>query len=139
MITEICQEVRNFFDPPGGRHFGVFTISTGSIAPLDFLQEGQYFRIIGSVANDGVHQYFASDLIDEVFDGAVWEMRPPPAFISLCAEIAEYVMNGSGKISGYTSESYPNGYSYTLATDKNGAPIGWQTAFAARLNQWRKL
>ena len=138
MLTEICQEVRNFFEPPGGRHFGVFTISTGSLAPLDFLQDGQYFRIIGSVFNDGVHRYAASDLIDEVFDGAVWEMRPPPAFLSLCAEIEEYVKT-AGAPSKYTSESYPNGYSYTVATDKNGAPIGWQTAFASRLNQWRKL
>ena len=41
MLTEICAELRNYFEVPNGRHFGKFTISGGSIAPLDFLQEGQ--------------------------------------------------------------------------------------------------
>ena len=38
----------------------------------------------------------------------------------------------------YRSESF-GGYAYTKATDANGAPIGWQKAFASRLNQWRRL
>ena len=37
-----------------------------------------------------------------------------------------------------TAESF-GGYSYTKATDANGAPIGWHKAFASRLNEWRKL
>ena len=72
MLTEICAELRNWFVVPDGVHIGTYTISGGSIAPLDFLQEGQYFRIIGSVFNDGVHQYPASDLTDETFHGAVY-------------------------------------------------------------------
>ena len=56
MLTELCAELRNYFEVPNGRHFGKFTISGGSIAPLDFLQEGQYFRIVGSVFNDGVYK-----------------------------------------------------------------------------------
>ena len=138
MLTEICAELRNYFEVPNGRHFGKFEISGGSIAPLDFLQEGQYFRIIGSVFNDGVHQYPASDLTDEVFDGAVWAMAVPPAVIDLSAEIEEY-NNSAGKPSVYTSESYPNGYSYTRATDASGVPLSWQKAFSSRLSKWRKL
>ncbi len=140
MLTEICQRIRNWFEPENGagRHFGVFTIENGSLRPLDFLQTGQYFRILGSVANDGVYQYPASDLTDEVFDGAVWEMRPPPAFLSLAAEIEEYVMNGVGKPSPYISESF-GGYAYQKATDADGVPLGWQDVFAKRLNAWRKL
>ena len=138
MLTEICAEIRNYFEVQNGRHFGTFTISGGSIAPLDFLQEGQYFRIVGSVFNDGVYQYPATSLTDEVFEGAVWAMAVPPTLIALSAEIEAYNDSDAGKASPYTSESF-GGYSYTKATDANGAPIGWQKAFASRLNKWRKL
>ena len=138
MITEICEELRNYFEVPNGRHFGKFAIIGGSIAPLGFLQEGQYFRIVGSVFNDGVYQYPATSLTDEVFEGAVWAMAVPPTLIALSAEIKAYNDSDAGKASQYTSESF-GGYSYTKATDANGAPIGWQKAFASRLNKWRKL
>ena len=137
MLTEICAEIRNYVEVPNGRHFGTFTISGGSIAPLDFLQEGQYFRIVGSVFNDGVYQYPAK-LKDEVFEGAVWAMALPPSVIALAAEIKTYNDSDAGKASPFTAESF-GGYSYTKATDANGAPIGWQKAFASRLRQWRKL
>ena len=138
MLPEICAEIRNYFEEPNGRHFGTFTISGGSIAPMDFLQEGQYFRIVGSVFNDGVYQYPPTSLTDEVFEGAVWAMAVPPTLIALSAEIKAYNDSDVGKASPYTSESF-GGYSYTKATDANGAPIGWQKAFASRLNKWRKL
>ena len=138
MLTELCAELRNYFEVPNGRHFGTFTISGGSIAPLDFLQEGQYFRIIGSVFNDGVYQYPAASLTDEVFEGAVWAMAVPPTLIALAAEIKTYNDSDAGKASPFTSESF-GGYAYTKATDSNGAPIGWQKSFASRLNRWRKL
>ena len=138
MLTEICAELRNYFEVPNGRHFGKFEISGGSIAPLDFLQEGQYFRIVGSVFNDGVYQYPATSLTDEVFEGAVWAMSLPPDLIALSAEIEEYNKSDAGKASPYISENF-GGYGYTKATDASGAPIGWQKAFASRLNKWRKL
>ena len=138
MLTEICAELRNWFVVPNGVQIQTYTISGGSIAPLDFLQEGQYFRIIGSVFNDGVHQYPAADLTDEVFHGAVWAMALPPSLIALSAEIEEYNKSDAGKASPFTAESF-GGYSYTKATDANGAPISWQKAFASRLNKWRRL
>ena len=88
--------------------------------------------------NDGVHQYPASDLTDEVFHGAVWAMAVPPAVIDLATEIEEYNKSDAGKASPFTSESF-GGYAYTKATDANGAPIGWKKAFASRLSKWRKL
>ena len=138
MLTEICAELRNWFVVPGGVHIQTYNISGGSIAPLDFLQDGQYFRIIGSVFNDGVYQYPATSLTDEVFEGAVWAMSLPPDLIALSAEIEEYNKSDAGKASPYTSESF-GGYSYTKATDESGAPIGWQKVFARRLNKYRKL
>jgi hypothetical protein len=65
-------------------------------------------------------------------------MAVPPTLIALSAEIKAYNESDAGKASPFTSESF-GGYSYTKATDANGAPIGWQKAFASRLNKWRKL
>ena len=139
MLTELCAELRNYFEVPNGRHFRKFTISGGSIAPLDFLQEGQYFRIVGSVFNDGVYQYPATSLTDEVFEGAVWAMALPPSIIALAAEIEEYNNSDAGKPSPYASESFA-GYSYQKFTDGNGGDGSrWQKVFASRLSKWRKL
>ena len=139
MLTEICAELRNWFVVPDGVHIGTYTISGGSIAPLDFLQEGQYFRIVGSVFNDGVYQYPATSLTDEVVEGAVWAMAVPPTLIALSAEIKAYNDSDAGKPSPYASESF-GGYSYQKFTDGNGGDGSrWQKAFASRLNKWRKL
>lgn len=138
MLTEICAELHNYFCQDADKHFGEFTVSGGIIAPLDFLQDGQYFRVIGSVFNDGVYQYPAAGLTDETFDGAVWPMRVPPAVVKLSEEIKAFVESDSGKPSPYVSESF-GGYSYSKATDKNGVAAGWQTVFASRLNKWRKV
>ena len=137
MLTELCAELRNWFVVPDGVHIGTYTISGGSIA-LPFLVSGQYFRIVGSVFNDGVYQYGAAELADETFDGAVWALSLPPDLIALSAEIEEYNKSEVGKPSPFTAESF-GGYSYTKATDANGVPIGWQKAFASRLNKYRKL
>ena len=138
MLTEICAELRNWFVVPNGVHIQTYTISGGSIAPLDFLQEGQYFRIIGSVFNDGVHQYPATDLTDEVFHGAVWAMAVPPSLIALSAEIEEYNKSDAGKASPYISENF-GGYGYTKATGSSGKVLTWKSVFADALNRYRKL
>ena len=138
IITEICAELRNWFVVPNGVHIQTYTISGGSIAPLDFLQDGQYFRIIGSVFNDGVHQYPAADLTDEVFHGAVWAMAVPPSVIDLAAEIEEYNKSDAGKASPYISENF-GGYGYTKATGSNGKVLTWKSVFADALNRYRKL
>ena len=135
-LTNLCAELRNYFETK--KRFGTFTISGGSISPSDFLQDGQYYRIVGSVFNDGVHRHPAHDLTDETFDGAVWAMAVPPAVVDLATEIEEYNKSDVGKPSPYISENF-GGYGYTKATDANGTPIGWQKAFASRLNKWRKL
>ena len=138
MLTEICAELRNWFVVPDGVHIQTYTISGGSIAPLDFLQEGQYFRIIGSIFNDGVHQYPATSLTDEVFEGAVWAMALPPSIIALSAEIEAYNDSDAGKASPYISENF-GGYGYTKANGSNGKVLTWKSVFADALNRYRKL
>lgn len=136
MLTEICAELRNYFVE--SIHEGTFTISSGRIEPSDVLKEGQCFRIVGSTFNDGVYEGSTSALIDETFNGAVWTMAVPRAVITISDEIKEFVMNEANKPSPYSSESF-EGYSYTKATDSNGAPPSWQKVFASRLKNWRKI
>ena len=138
IFTELCAELRNWFVVPDGVHVQTYTISGGSITPLDFLQEGQYFRIVGSVFNDGVYQYPATSLTDEVFYGAVCAMAVPPAVIDLAAEIEEYNKSDAGKASPYISENF-GGYGYTKATGSNGKVLTWKSVFADDLNRYRKL
>ena len=135
-LTNLCAELRNYFETE--KRFGTFTISGGSISPSDFLQDGQYFRIVGSVFNDGVHRHPAHDLTDETFDGAVWAMAVPPAVVELLHKIQEFEAATANAPTAYTSESF-GGYSYTKATDENGLPAGWRSVFRSELNKWRKL
>ena len=135
-LTNLCAELRNYFETK--KRFGTFTISGGSISPSDFLQDGQHFRIVGSVFNDGVHRHPAHDLTDETFDGAVWAMAVPPAVVELLHKIQEFEAATANSPTTYISESF-GGYSYTKATDANGLPVSWKTVFKNELNKLRKL
>ena len=140
MLSEVCAEVRNYFiKSTSDIHNGKFTIKGGKIAPLDFLQKNQYFRIVGSVFNDGVYKNtFNLELTDEVFEGSVWAMSVPPDFIALSDEIDTYNKSDMAKPSPYTSESF-GGYSYSKATDKDGVPLDLRNIYASRLNRYRSI
>ena len=136
MLDEILAEIRNYFTV--SVHSGDFKVIGGRLSPLDFLQNGQYFRIVGSVMNDGVYRYPYSGLTDETFSGEIWALAVPPTLIALAADIEEYEKKAKETVSPYTSESF-GGYSYTKATDSNGSPLSWEKVFAKRLNKWRKI
>lgn len=97
---------------------GAFEIVDGSLAPLDFLQEGQYFRIVGSLFNDGVYVYPAEGLTEEKFSGAIWAMKGLKPLLELADDI-ETLENSIAAIqtTGFSSESYPNGYSYSTLSE----------------------
>jgi len=142
-LTELCQELRNWFERD--KFFGKFTIENGAIAvPDGSLQNGQFFRVIGSVFNDGVHKYGESELTDEVFEGAIWAMAVPPAVIDLSERINGWLDKyGDAVLSPYSSESF-GGYSYQKASAGSGnansvANPTWQSTFAGELNRWRKI
>ena len=154
-ITEICLECKNFFlrEHEKSIHSGTFTISGGSITPLDFLKIGQYFRIVGSdIGNDGVYQYTGysiPELADETFTGAIWAMSVPRAFLDLCGEIGEWQNKyggvGSTNMSPYSSESIAGVYSRTKSSGGSSAGSGessvetWQSVYKSRLNKWRRI
>lgn len=140
-LADLCIELNNWFDR--SRYFGSFTIDGGVIDLSSLgLKDGQHFRIIGSVFNDGVYEYPASDLVDEVFEGAIWAMAVPPAVMALQKEIDGWVTKYGDVVSSpYQSESFGN-YSYSKSggSSNNGLDTGsWQSQFHSRLNKWRKI
>ena len=140
MLGEICKELNNWFDTK--RIFGEFTISDGVLQDVDIL-DGQYYRIVGSVLNDGVYQFnnpYLHPPKDETFNGAVWLMSVPLDVLNLDTEITAWVEKYSeAENSPYQSESF-GGYSYSKASGSNGENgASWQSVFQPKLRNWRKL
>lgn len=141
MLEQILTHLHNWFEID--RRSGCFTIRTGSFTaadsdPLPDLAEGQFFRILGSVFNDGLHQWPADDLTDEVFTGTVCALAVPPAVQDLAEQVRLW-QEQAGPVQPYQEESF-GGYSYTAAADPvSGGPLTWQAVFRSLLNPWRKL
>ena len=138
MLEQVLAHLRNWFKVRAVS--GAYVVEGGGIS-LPFLQEGQYFRIVGSLFNDGVYRYDGElTLIDEEFYGNVWALAIPPAVIDLAKKIEEWQEKNAEAIhSPYVSESF-GGYSYTKATSSTGQSAAtWQSAFRAELNRWRKI
>lgn len=158
ILTELCQNLRNWFDRGRKKWYGQITISNGEISIVPkfisdpfVLQEGQYFRIMGSVFNDGVHKYHdVEDVLtdEEEFFGAVWSMAIPPAVLELAEDIEAWQNKYGGvdseAMSPFQSESF-GGYSYSKGSGggsgsaNSGGAGTWQGVFANRLNPWRKI
>lgn len=144
MLTEICRYLRNYFEK--NVIFDSFVVSDGALIGWDtrlsdVLQSGQYYRIVGSVFNDGVHKFGEDNLVPErAFDGAVWVMTIPPDLVALDAEITDWIAKNENAInSPYQSESF-GGYSYSKGySGATAQGVTWQSQFAARLAPWRKI
>lgn len=147
MVDQVCAHIHNYFnvDDMTGQSLafpGTYEVVDGQIT-LPFLQDGQYFRVFGSRFNNGVHKYPADDLTDETFDGVIWEMRPPQAFLTIVSEISDWLDKyGETMRNPYQSEDVINVYRYTKMT--TGKVTGdyiatWQNVYKNQLNEWRKL
>lgn len=155
MLTELCGYLKNWFvDTMLYGDFkivnGVLTFANGDEIPL---QSGQYFRIIGSVFNDGVYKCnwiepdedFEPAMGDEEFNGSVWTMKVPPEVIKIATDIeawqAKYEGADSPMMSPYSSESF-GGYSYSKSagnTADGGNGTSWQSVFGSKLARFRKV
>ena len=154
MLTELCGYLKNWFEVD--KLYGDFRVVAGSITFADGtelpLQNGQHFRIIGSVFNDGVYSFppttegnTSVGLHDEEFTGSVWCLAIPKEVVALADEIAawqaKYMGADSAALSPYNSESF-GGYSYSksggnTASGDNGS--SWQSVFGNRLQRYRKI
>ena len=146
ILSAICSEIKNYFTYNTTKIVGDFVISDGALVGDYGLLDGQYYRIVGSVFNDGVHKYGEETdvLTDEAYSGAVWPMAVPQEVVDLATDIAawntKYGGTDSAAMSPFQSASF-GGYSYSKGiTGGNGSTSAtWKTAFADRLNKWRKI
>lgn len=145
ILTEICDYLNNNFWEK--KIEGNFSIVDGYI-DVPALKDGQYFRIVGSTFNDGVHKYpitATTKLTDEEFKGTILAMAVPQTVIAIASDINDwqtlYGNVSSEAMSPFTSESFA-GYSYSKSGSGNansGSNITWQDVFGGRLNKYRKL
>ena len=151
MLSQICLYLKNWFDRNQQKFFGNITISNGVITkPYEFgelCKANQYYRIVGSVFNDGVYKHGTEELTDEEFEGAIWLMAVPKDVINLATEIemwqAKYGGVDSQNMSPYQSESF-GGYSYSKASGGSSSGSAssvpsWQGVYADRLRRYRKI
>ena len=154
MLTELCGYLKNWFEVE--RLYGKFKIISGAITYADGtelpLQNGQHFRIIDSVFNDGVYSYPPATedpasvvLKDEEFKGSVWCLAIPKEVVTLADEIAawqaKYMGADSAALSPFNSESF-GGYSYSKSggnTASGDSGSSWQSVFGNRLTRYRKI
>lgn len=147
MLGAICAELKNYFCMKDDILIGNYSIQDGAIVPSVDIATGQYFRIVGSIFNDGVHQQ-GDELTDEgEFQGAIWLMRVPQEVIALAADVADWQDKYGGvsseNMSPYSSESF-GGYSYSKAQSYAGASgtsmlNTWQSVFENRLKPYRRI
>lgn len=152
-MTEVCDYIHNYFGMT--RKDAKFTISCGTVNPEVELLEGQRFRIVGSVLNDGIYTYHAVSIFDdddvepvvlrdETFTGAIIGMAVPDTVLRIVADIREW-MNKYGEAvnSPYQTENVIGVYSYTKVGSNAGTKVNeigsWQSKFRNRLNRWRKI
>lgn len=151
MLTEICAYLKNYFCFKGDRIIGDFSVVDGAVVPSFSISDGQYYRIVGSVFNDGVHKFGDAEdtLKDEgEFHGAVWLMRVPQDVIDLAQDIKNWQDKYGGidgaNMSPYSSESF-GGYSYTKASGSSTSSASstavttWKDVFASRLAPYRRI
>lgn len=152
ILEEVLLDIRNWFTYDETQ-VDSCQISGGALpaSVASSLLEGQWYRIQGSLMNDGLHKHPDTELVDETFDGQIDSLAIPKALLNVVEEITEWVeLSGEARrkalASPYASESF-DGYSYTIkgASGSNSAsggstvPTGWQAEFGSRLNKWRKL
>ena len=144
MLTEICAYLKNYFiRNEDDIHTDRYKIVNGQLTNAPFLLDGQYYRVVGSVLNDGVHKKGdRTDILqDEEFDGAVWSMCVPLDIVALASDIvARQATKGEVLSTPYQSESF-GGYNYSKKTSANssGGSYSWRDQFASRLNPYRRL
>lgn len=139
MLEAVLNSLHNWFIIPGAARCGTFEVASGTL-DADFLQIDQYYRVEGSVFNDGLHQHPGSDMQDEEFTGVVYPMAVPRAVIELANEIKAWCE--SNPETDKISESF-DGYSYTrVGNGQNSSAVSvsrWEAAFAGRMRPWKKV
>lgn len=141
----VMQEINNYFYKTVEKN--EFSINEGKVKVKGNYFPDQFIKIEGSIMNDGIYKILSfenqeikiENTIDEEFEGAIYGLAIPKDFIELIKEIEEYQKMNPISKSNVISESYLNGYSYTMATNSNGQISGWQDVFKSKLDTYRRV
>ena len=82
--TQFFKELNNWFERDAVK--GTFVISGGMLTTEIGLLDGQFYKVEGSVLNEGVHKHPDGSLKDETFDGTIIKMAVPVDVIELETE-----------------------------------------------------
>lgn len=135
MLETLLDTMHNWFEIPGAQRSGEFKVVSG-VLNLDFVAHGQYYRVTGSVFNDGLHRYPEKLKDDEAFDGVIAPLAVPVAVVELADRIKAW--RESNPETDKISESF-GGYSYSRGENDSSASGGWRTAFAGEIRRWKKV
>jgi hypothetical protein len=148
MMTELCLYLNNWFFYDQPQYFGSFKVEDGRLIFLDGdmgILSNQYYRIEGSVFNNGVHKHGSEHLIDETFNGSVRLMAVPKDVETLATEISDWQKKYGGadsmNMSPFQSESLGQ-YSYSkgsVGSKSSSSVPTWQSVYADRLRRYKKL
>lgn len=139
-IKAICDFIHNYFEAE--KIEGSFTIAGGELQNVAIL-ENQYFRVQGSVFNDGIYKAPKADLTDETFRGTITLMAVPKDVLDVLTRATQWEADNANTLnSPYTSESF-GGYSYTKGTsthkDGSSGQLTWRDVFGSELKAYRKI
>lgn len=150
MLTSLCLYLKNWFNYGQPVYRGQFKVENGVLVydGTMEIQTNQYYRLMGSVFNDGVHQYGSTESLtnESTFNGTVWLMAVPKEVIDLSDRIdawqEKYGSVDSEAMSPFQSESF-GGYSYSKGSTSNsntGASVPtWESTFGAELRRYKKI
>lgn len=150
-LYNMMLECRNFFlvNVVQGTH----ETSENSIALTHEPLVGQYIRLKGSVLNDGVYKIttitkdaetgrYLCEIIGaqkEKFKGEVWLLAVPQTFVELSQRVKSFQeLQSKDKSAGTVQSESFTGYSYSMATGKNGV-ITWKEKFSNELNSYKRF
>lgn len=134
-VMRVC---RNHF--VRAKETGAWRVSGGRLTPEGTAGAGEWIALEGSLHNDGVY-LVAQDgtlpgAVDEGWNGTLWHLAPPKSFLALCEDIRRY--DEAHPASGLKSEQF-GAYGYVAASGTGGAPLTWESVYAAALSPWRRM
>lgn len=139
MLETVLRHLHNWFEVRGAARYGVCRIVSGVLETENDvkLMDGQYYKIDGSVFNDGLHKVCEADALrDEEFVGTITPLAIPKEVVELSKEIEKW--REDNPETDKVSESF-GGYSYLRGGSGTAVERGWQAAFKTRLNDWKKV
>ena len=139
-VRDVMRAVNNSF--PAHRLAGRWTVRDGCLNPCALLLEGDWIDIRCGSRADGIRHVGPGGLLDdgglpdEELEGEVWLLNPPPDFLALCAEIADWADRNS--LDTVESERF-GAFSRKHALDRDGLPPDWPAVFSLRLVPYRRM